>query len=143
MNTLVIYDSNFGNTKTIAETIGKELGAKVAKVTEIKAEDLKGYDLLIVGTPIIGWRPTVNLQAFLDKLPDLNGVKATTFDTRVKLFIHGDAMKKVANSLQKVGAKIVVKPMAFYVFGPQNSPMLLEGEIEKAKAWSNEIKNLI
>jgi flavodoxin len=139
MKALVVYDSNFGNTQEIAETIAAEIGAKAIKITAVNPSDLSGLDLLIVGTPIIGWKPTIKTQSFLDKLPKLSGVRATAFDTRVKLFIHGDAMGKVANALKNCGADIVVDPVAFYVAGPQQSPYLLSGELEKAKKWGAEI----
>jgi pentose-5-phosphate-3-epimerase len=76
---------------------------------------------------------------FLNSLNEneLKGVKATSFDTRVKLFIHGDAKEKIAKQLERAGANIVVSPRAFYVAGSKGP--LLEGELEKAKNWSKEI----
>jgi len=139
MKSLIIYDSNFGNTQKVAETVASEIGAKAMRISAVNPNSLSDYDLLIVGTPIIGWKPTVAMQEFLAKLPNLNGVRATTFDTRVKLFIHGDAMGKVADALKNVGAQIVIDPMPFYVAGPQQNPCLLDGEIEKAKEWAGAI----
>lgn len=143
MKSLVIYDSNFGNTAKVAEALADGLGAKAIKISSVNINELKDLDLLIVGTPIIGWKPTENMQAFLDKLPELRGVRATTFDTRVKLFIHGDAMGKVAIELRNLGASIVVEPMPFYVAGPQQAPYLLKGELEKASDWAKEIADKV
>lgn len=145
MKSLVIYDSNYGNTQKVAETIAAELGAKAVNIAGVKPAELSELDLLVVGTPIIGWKPTVKMETFLAGLTDkqLAGVKATSFDTRVKLFIHGDAMGKVADSLRELGATIATDPVAFYVAGPQAAPYLLAGELEKAKSWAKEIKNKI
>lgn len=143
MNILVIYDSNYGNTGKVAEKIAEALETKAVKISALNPNDLTNYELIIVGTPIIGWKPTVNMQAFLEKLPNLEGKKVTTFDTRVKLFIHGDAMGKVADSLTSVGATLIVESMAFYVAGPQAAPYLLDGELEKAKNWASKIKSKI
>lgn len=145
MNSFVIFDSNYGNTQKVAEVIAAELGARVANIATLKPVDLSGLDFLVVGTPIIGWMPTVKMQEFLGKLKEgqLKGVKATTFDTRVKLFIHGDAMGKVADSLKGLGAEIVSAPTPFYVAGKQDSPHLLEGELEKAKSWGKKLKEII
>jgi flavodoxin len=143
MKSLVIYDSNYGNTQKVAETIATEIGGEAIKTNEVKPGDLQGLDVLVVGTPIIGWKPTVTMQAFLDALPSLEGVRSTTFDTRVKLFIHGDAMVKVAGSLKSKGAKIITPPTAFHVAGPQQKPYLLEGELERAQNWGREIGKLI
>jgi len=68
----------------------------------------------------------------------LTGVKATTFDTRVKLFIHGDAKEKMAKMLQQAGAAIFTEPEKFYVAG-QKGP-LLPGEMKRARAWAELIK---
>lgn len=144
MKAIIVYDSNYGNTKTIAEEISKPLGAMTILVKSFKASDLEGIDLLVLGSPIIGWQPTVSMQEFLKKLSPgtLKGVKATAFDTRVKLFIHGDAKDKMVASLKRSGAEIITSPEAFYVTGPQNSPYLLDGELEKAKGWAQKIAAL-
>lgn len=141
MKTIVAYGSNFGNTQKVAETIATQLGGRALRIEQIDLDELTGIDLLIVGTPINGWMPTESVQEFLARLqPDqLKGLKATAFDTRVKLFIHGDSMGKVAKALKAAGADIFVDPMAFYVAGPQQTPYLLDGELEKAKAWAEEI----
>ena len=70
MKALVIYDTNFGNTKVISETIVKELGkdAKVISVSDIKAREIKGIDLLVAGSPIVGWKPSEKMEAFLATL---------------------------------------------------------------------------
>ena len=141
MKALVVYDSNLGNTKLIAETIAGELGSdtRAVSITDVKADDLAGVELLVVGSPIIGWKPTVHMQEFLAGLRpgQLNGIKATTFDTRVKLFIHGDAANEMAKRLKELGAEIVAEPMPFYVRGKEGP--LFEGEVEKAKAWAKKL----
>src|SRR5579871_3603007 len=133
MKVLVIYDSRFGNTQTIAEAIAHELEATVIHVAKISHEDLVGYDLLVVGSPINGWRPSQNMKKFLSSLKkgQLSGMKATAFDTRVKIFLHGNAANRIAKRVQSLGAEIIAKPEGFYVKG-KNGP-LLYGEIERAK----------
>jgi flavodoxin len=141
MKALVIYDSNLGNTKLIAETIAEALGegTRAISVTDVKADDLSGVELLIVGSPIIGWKPTVRMQEFLAGLApgQLKGIKVTTFDTRVKLFIHGDAAKEMAKRLRELGAEIIAEPMPFYVKGKEGP--LFEGEEEKAREWAKKL----
>lgn len=141
MKLLIIFDSNYGNTKKIAETIGRELGAQVKSVSEISDEDLKGLDLLIAGSPIHGWRLSERMVKFLAGLKDnqLEGVEAATFDTRVKLFIHGDAAKKIAKALQGSGAEIIIEPQPFFVKGKEGP--LFDGEMEKALEWAKEISS--
>ena len=141
MKTLIIFDSNFGNTKKIAETIANGLSAKVFSVSDFNEKDLRDVNLIIVGSPINGWRPTEKINKFLDGLSkdQLKDIKAVSFDTRVKLFIHGDAAKKISKKLKNAGAKIIIDPQSFYVKGKKGP--LFEGELEKAKALTREIKS--
>lgn len=138
MKTLVIYDSAFGNTKVIAEAMAKDLGADIKHVTEVKKESLKTYEYIIVGSPIQGWRPLVPMQGFLASLSadSLSGVKVAAFDTRMNIFIHGDAVQKMAGALKAAGAEIVGTEF-FYVKG-QKGP-IKEGEIERAIKWAKSL----
>jgi len=144
MRTLIIYDSFYGNTKKVAEEISKVFvpPAKVVSVEEMQPDMLKHIDLLVVGSPIFGWQPSERTSQFLSNLSEdtLVGKKAASFDTRVKLFIHGEAAIKIASSLKKAGAQIIGKPGAFFVKGKEG-PMI-DGEIEKAKEWAKKLQQL-
>lgn len=142
MKALVVYDSGFGNTKAIAEAIAaglSSLNAKVLPVGQLRPEDISSEDLLVVGSPINGWRPTQKTTEALSRLGKhgLSGVVAVGFDSRVKLFIHGDAAKKITKTLHDAGASIIAKPMAFYVKGTEGP--LLDGETSRATAWGKEL----
>jgi flavodoxin len=143
MKALVVCDSNYGNTKLIALEIAKNLGnsTKVISTKEFNESDIKDVDLLIFGSPIIGWRPS---ETTLKSLEGLNGkvtkgLKFATFDTRVKLFIHGDAKEKMAELLRAAGGKRVFESQAFYVKGKEGP--LYRGELEKAASWAKLIKS--
>lgn len=141
METLVIFDSNFGNTKKVAEVIASELDAKAISVSDFNEEELEGVNLLIVGSPINAWRPTEKINKFLSGLAkeELKDIKVAGFDTRAKIFISGDAAKKIVKKLEEAGAKSITEPQGFYVKGKEGP--LFEGEIEKAKKWAKEIKS--
>ncbi len=49
MNSIVIYKSKYGSTKTYAEWIAKELKCDVKEAKEIKADELCQYDNIIYG----------------------------------------------------------------------------------------------
>ncbi|KUM42304.1 flavodoxin domain-containing protein [Arthrobacter sp. EpRS71] len=145
MKALVIYDSGFGNTKSIAEAIAtglSSLNAKVLPVGQLRPEDISSGDLLVVGSPINGWRPTQKTMEALSRLGSrgLAGVVAAGFDTRVKLFIHGDAARKITKTLKEAGASTISKPMAFYVKGTEGP--LLDGEMSRATAWGEELLSI-
>ncbi len=143
MKVLVCYDSNFGNTKIIAETLALEFGeeTKTFSVSDSSDISFENIDLLIVGSPIIGWKPTEKMQVFLASLNarQLKKIKAVAFDTRVKLFIHGDAAKKINEKLIELGAEIIAEPQMFYVKGKEGP--LYKDEIGKAKKWAVLLKN--
>ena len=138
MHALVVYDTNYGNTRTIAEVIATELGrgTRTLSVTDLTETSLDGIDVLVVGCPINGWKPTERMRAFLHTLTpgSLAGVRAAAFDTRIKLFLHGDAAGKISHALQDAGATIVAKPHGFIVQGTEGP--LAPGETGKAGAWA-------
>ncbi len=136
MKALVLYDSFFGNTKLVAEIIARELDCKAVKVDEFNRDMLKGLQLLVVGSPIRGWRPSPLTQEFLNALPQdsLKGIKAASFDTRMRIFIHGDATKQISSGLKKAGAEIIVEPKWFDVKSKEG-PLFAE-EAANAKAWA-------
>lgn len=140
MNTLVIFDSNYGNTQKIAEVVAQEISAKVINVSDLKSSDLLGIELLVVGSPIIGWRPAEKMGKFLDGLAkdSLKGIKAGAFDTRMNVWYSGNAYNKIAKKLKNAGAEIIVESKGFYVKGKEGP--LVEGELEKAKEWARTMK---
>lgn len=141
MKAVVVYDSAYGNTRAIAEALASRLGSKAAAlpVDRFNAGKVRAGDLLVVGSPINGWRPTPKIMKALADLGagGLTGVRAAAFDTRVKLFIHGDAAKKITRALQDAGASIIARPMPFYVKGSEGP--LLPGEEERATVWAERI----
>lgn len=143
MKAIVIFDSNYGNTQLIADTIAKKLGNNVPHISvkDIKASDIDDYELLVVGSPIIGWRPTEKIENFLTSLnfDKLKSINAAAFDIRVKSFMCGNAASKIAKILQKSGAKLIVPPMGFYV--KVQHAILFDGELEKAENWATSIKS--
>jgi flavodoxin len=141
MKTLVVYDSVYGNTKAIAQSIGDVLpgGVEVLHVNEAKALGLGAYDLLVVGAPTHGANPSPDVQAFLEQIQAraLEGIKVAGFDTRMTnrlILLFGTAAPKVAKALKEKGGTLVGKPEGFYVRGGKGPPK--EGEAERAAAWA-------
>jgi len=142
LKAFVVYDSAFGNTKAVAETVAGQLeglDAAAVPVDDFDARDLAAGDLLVVGSPINGWRPTPKVTELLSGIgqDQLKGVKAAAFDTRLRMFIHGDAAKKITRALRAGGADIIAEPMPFYVGGTTGP--LRTGEIDKAGNWAKAL----
>ena len=144
MRVTVVYDSVYGNTEKVAKAIGAAIAGevRVAKVGEVSASGLQDADLLVLGSPTLGGRPTEPMQGFLASLSEaqLKGKKAASFDTRyagrfVKVF--GFAAEKMSESLTAKGATLVAPPQPFIVTGKKGP--LKEGELERAASWARDI----
>ena len=120
-----------------------DIDTKVLSVSDFNVKELEGIKLLIVGSPVNAWRPTEKILKFLAGLSEgrLKGIKAASFDTKMKSFLSGDASKKISRKLQSIGAEIIIDPQSFIVKGSKGP--LFEGEIEKAAEWAASIKNTI
>jgi hypothetical protein len=59
MHAVIVYESMFGNTRSIAEAIAEGLGpsvdVRVVRVADADATILEGADLLVVGGPTHAW----------------------------------------------------------------------------------------
>jgi flavodoxin len=145
MNSLVIYDSKFGNTEHVAQEMAKVLSdygpSKALHVSKVQDEDLQDITLLILGCPIQGWRPSAGMQAFIGKLtPEaLEGVHVTCFDTRMHIarLLTGSAIKPMTKELKGKGVTLVASAQYFYVEGREGP--LEEGEVSRAKEWARKL----
>jgi flavodoxin len=141
MGLLVVYDSTYGNTEKIAKTAGDSVGAKVIRTSDVNASDLNAVDLIIVGSPTLGGRPTLTVQTFLVKyLARFKGMDVAAFDTRLPakwVRVFGYAANKISDGLKKSGGNPVVPPAGFFVKGREGP--LKDGEIERAAVWAKAI----
>lgn len=143
MKALVVYDSNFGNTKLIAEAVADHLGndVRTLSIGELNIKEMAGIDLLVLGSPINGWESTEATMKILAgfREHDFDGVKFSTFDTRVKMFIQADAKDELAQVIAEKGGELIAEPREFYVTCGEGP--LFNGEIESAAQWANDIKS--
>lgn len=146
MNTLVVYDSQFGNTELIARVIASTLRAfgqsQAVRVDPDRTIKLQGMDLLIVGCPTQGFRPTLAMQSFLGKVSPqaLSGVTVACFDTRFRGRLwKNSAAPRMDRQLRAVGVKTLVAPESFFVKAMKKEGPLLAGEVERASAWALSI----
>lgn len=154
MNTLIVYDSLYGSTKTIAETIGKQLNPQttgILPVSKMSRVDISSVDLLIVGSPVHGGNATPAMKEWLQSLPDncLHNKHIAAFDTRLEekeqafplrvlMKIIQYAAPRISRTLVAKGGRLVTPPIGFIVTGKEG-PLRI-GETERATAW---IKNLV
>jgi flavodoxin len=149
MNALIIYDSVFGNTEKIAQAVAAALDTSAIPVSQADSGQLRGLDLLVVGSPTRGFRPTEGISKLLNGLPKnhLAGARVAAFDTRIVLetidskalrFLvdkGGYAASTIAKTLEKKGGQLAAPPEGFYVTGEQGP--LKDGELERAATWAS------
>ncbi len=153
MNVLIVVESAFGTTATIADALAAGLRSSGATVTVVPAADAPssaGFDLVFVGAPThnLGL-PTPKSRAlaaqrggavvesgvaeWLVAQSRLGGVRAAAFDTVVPGPFSGSAAKKIERALKRLGADVVARE-SFLVHG--TPAMLADGEVARAGHWA-------
>jgi len=154
MKVLIVYESVFGCTEKIAQAIGSAFQppdeATVTRPPGINPAEVSSFDLVIVGAPTQGGRPTKPVQDFLAGIPEkaLSDTKVAAFDTRLGIEEHkgfvkfiiktfGFAAGKIADILKSKGGILAAGPEGFIVTDREGP--LKDGEIERAAEWAKTI----
>lgn len=164
---LVVYESMFGNTEQVARAVAdglrSHLDVDVVEVSEASMPLEEAVDLVVVGGPTHAFSmtrqntredarrqgatagsPELGIREWIDHLKDgPHSERVATFDTRVTKVRHlpGSAAKSAAKSMRKHGYAATGKPQSFYV---EDTPgPLVEGELERAKAWGEELATAV
>lgn len=142
MKTLIIYDSQFGNTGQLAEAVAETLAiageSKAIRVSNLDSSELQGLDLLVLASPTQGWRatpPMIELpKNFLAHMPP--DLAVAVFDTRFEkaTWITGSAARRLGKMLQRMGFSLLLPPESFFV--TETKGPLKEGELERARDWA-------
>ena len=143
---IVVYESKYGNTKLVAETIIEGMNeiekteTVLKEVGDVEPEETRGYDVVLVGSPNHFGGPTRGVKKFIDKLGKLGleGKVGAVFDT----YMGGDfnkAVKKMEKRIsEKVpGLKLIAPGLSIRVQGSKGP--IAEGELPKCKEFGNKI----
>lgn len=156
MKTLIIYDSLYGNTRAIAEAVNQHIfgDSEVLNVRDVENVAWQDLDLLFVGSPTHGGRPSPLIRDFLAALPtdSLTDVRVAAFDTsvpaaganyltRLAISLLGYAARHILDGLEQKGGTIIAEPEHFFVLDKEGP--LQEGEIERATRWGKEVSEQV
>jgi menaquinone-dependent protoporphyrinogen IX oxidase len=142
MKGIVVFDTSYGNTKRIAETISetlKESGIQVDVfyVKEVKKLSVKDYDFLAkfgtVSFAVKGFLGKVKNKEWLNK-------PFAVFDTENPENIEkrgGSAAEKIAEKLKEKQMNQLLPVLKAVVLGWKGP--LQEGEIERVKEYAGEL----
>jgi flavodoxin len=142
MKSLVVFDSLYGNTQKVAQTIAQALNSQTSSLDAVSPAELSHLTLLIVGSPVHGGHPSPKMQSWLKSIPkgSLKGVKVAAFDTRMDIWIaklFGYAAPKIEQSLTNCGGKSAASNIGFIVSGKEGP--LKPGELDRAITWAKNI----
>jgi len=146
---LVAFDTKYGNTKLVAETIVegmREVEGMEVTISNMKEIDLKkiiNYDAILMGSPNHMGGPTRTAKKFIDKLGKLTLNKlVAVFDT----YMHKDFDKAVKKMEKKIndkapGLKIVTHGLSIRVEGMKGP--IAEEEFPKCREFGKQVATQI
>jgi Flavodoxin len=160
---LVIFESMFGNTRTIAEAVAEGLssrfGTDVTEVSLAPTQIAGDTSLVIVGGPTHAFglsrprtrqdaatqaegplvSPAGGLREWLEAVGrPRSGVGAAAFDTRIdKPRVPGSAARRAEKRLRRLGFQVAAPAASFYVTGTKGP--LAPGEVERAFRWAEMV----
>jgi len=131
VKSLIVYASDYGNTKKMAESVAAGVqsvqGAQVTIKTaeEVKQEDLLAHDAIIVGTPVHMGSPDWRVKKFIDQVCSALWMKDSLVGKVGGVFATGSgfgnagggcevALIALLNNLAELG--MIIVPL------PKNSP---------------------
>ncbi len=163
MKAVVVYESLWGNTASVADAIAEGIGpdAVAMPAARASAHTIDGADLLVAGAPLLGFdlptdqiRESIRTTRGAGPAPDMSsgsmrhwvemlapGTAAfTTFETRI-WWSPGSSAKKMARIFAAKGFRAAAPSEKFLVTGRYGP--LKEGEVQRARAWGAALARLV
>ena len=147
---LLVYESKYGNTKLVAETIAEGIKgvsdnqASIYELKEIKLKQPPDFDMVLIGSPNHMGSATRSIRKFIDELGKLNlkGKPAAVFDT----YFWGDFEKAVKKMERQIGEKVpgltlVAPGLSIRVDGMKGP--ITEGELPKCKEFGTKVASQV
>ncbi len=146
---MVVYESKYGNTKLVAETITKgmsKVGIElvIKELKEVDPSKITDYDAILIGSPNHYGGPTEGVKEFIDRLGELNlkGKLFAVFDTylgKKSDYFFEKAVKKMEKIVsEKVPALEQMAPGLSIKVQGMKGP-IVEGELSKCKEFGKKI----
>lgn len=159
MKVIVVYESHWGNTASVAKAIAEGFGpeAHVLATDQASPAEVAEADLIIAGAPImafslpsdrmlatLGGDPKApsppdlshpSMRSWLDQLPAGHG-RSAQFETGLR-WSPGGATSAIGHKLEEAGFARLGRSRRFVVKGSYGP--LREGELERAQQWGREL----
>jgi flavodoxin len=142
----VVYESKYGNTRSIGEAIAEVLlsdGSLEVTISRIGAADLvalEGSDLIVVGSPNHGGTCTRTVKHLLKRMArmDLEGKRIVFFDTCIR-GSEGVAVRNMAARVDKAGCRATLLTPGLSVVVKGMRGPLAQGALDEARGFARRI----
>ena len=159
MKVIVVYESHWGNTASVAQAIADGFGPEARALTTDEASPtaVAAADLIIAGAPVMAFSlpsdrmlatlvgdakapapPDLShpsMRSWLDGLPAGHG-RSAQFETGL-VGRRAEATSAIGHKLEAAGFKRLGKSRRFVVKGSYGP--LRDGELERAHQWGTEL----
>ncbi|NHJ01782.1 MAG: hypothetical protein EAX86_06535 [Candidatus Heimdallarchaeota archaeon] len=146
MKILVAFDSKYGNTKTVAETIvdGMEaigdINVTLINMKKVDFKKLDEYDAIVMGCPTHFGKATRTAMKFIERLGKTSetGKPIATFDTYFKTDFE-KAVKKMEKKIREEisGSQLLLPSLSIEVEDMKGP--ILEKELPKCREFGKRI----
>ena len=152
LKVIVVYESKYGNTKLVAETIIEGMSrvegieTVIKELKDVDLNKIAVYDAILIGSPNHYGGPTKEVKEFIDRLGKfhLNGKLFAVFDTylgKKSDYFFEKAVKKMVKIInEKIPALKQIAPGLSLKVQGMKGP-IVEGELPKCKEFGKKIAN--
>jgi flavodoxin len=146
---IILYESKYGNTKRVAETIAEEIrqvgGMKVTPtpLKDADIDDVANCDVILLGGPTHFGGPSRSVRKFIDALckRDVNGKSVAVFDT----YLGADFEKGVRKTEEQLRAKapglrLLTSGLSIRVEGMKGP--IVDGELAKCRPFVKHLTGI-
>ena len=147
MKGILVYDTSYGNTKKVAETIAESLKESGLEVDLFSLKDVgkfnsKDYGFIVLGSPTRFGTMSFAMRSFVGRLKSEEWANKpfASFDTENpenEAKKQSSAGEKIVEKLKEKGMKQQL-PVLKSLVHDQKGP-LLDGEVDKAKNWAKQL----
>ena len=143
---IIVYDTKYGNTKLVAETIldqmkeFEKIEAGIKDLKDASPNILTDYDAILIGGPNHFGSPSRTIMKFIDNAGKLNlgERKIAVFDTYMGKDFEKTVKKMEARIKERVPQLRLMSPGASIRVEGLKGP-ISEGELPKAKEFGRRI----
>jgi len=151
MKGILVYDTSYGNTKKIAETITRTLRDSGIEIDLLYVKDVKtlhpaDYSFFVLGSPTKFGTMSFAVKLFLGKVKseEWTGKPFAAFDTENPENMEKNewsAAEKIAERLKQRKMNQLLPVLKAAVHGMKGP--LVEGEIEKAEEYARQLASKV